>query len=137
MKILDKSTKLVGPAPWTLEQRFTVNDKPYWLSAFGLGDDDKICVRKVLAGTDGGNFSQGNCGISGPALGTVEAREFVSHCGVRLCLCKEQSGLAVMEPGEYELVAEGSNVAAKLVTVLGDPWNLQFAPPTPCKDCDQ
>lgn len=136
MKLLDKSTKLNGASPWTLEQRFTVIDKPYWLSAFGLGEDDKIFVRKVLASTEGGGFNLTTCGISGPSLGAVEAREFVNRCGVRLCMCAGQSTLAVVEPGEYELVAEGDNVAAKLVTVIGEPWSLQFAPPTPCKDCD-
>lgn len=137
MKLLEKSTKLLGVSPWTLEQRFTVIDKPYWLSAFGLGATDKICVRKVLASTSGGGFSMTTCGISGPSLGTVEAREFVDHCGVRLCMCSGQSTLAVTEPGEYELVASGDNVTAKLVTVIGEPWSLHFAPPANCKDCDK
>jgi hypothetical protein len=52
-------------------------------------------------------------------------------------LCKGQSGLAITEPGEYELVASGENVAAKLVTVIGESWNLAFTPTTPCKNCDQ
>ena len=136
MKHLDKDTPLTGPSPWTLAKTFTVSDKPYWLSAFGLGDTDKICVKKMLRNNEGGGFSQGDCGITGPDLGGVDAREFVEHCGVRLCLCKGQSGLAVTEPGEYELVASGDNNAAKLVTVIGEPWNLQFAPTTPSKNCD-
>lgn len=136
MKHLEKSTILSGPSPWALEQRFTVVDKPYWLSAFGLGSTDKICVRRVLPGNGGGGFSQTNCGVSGPSLGSIDAREFVNHCGVRLCMCAGQSTLAVVEPGEYELVAEGSNIAAGLVTVIGEYWNLEFEPPEPCKDCD-
>jgi hypothetical protein len=137
MKHLDKTTILTGASPWTLAQTFTVTDKPYWLSAFGLGTTDKICVKKILRGTDGGGFGMGNCGITGPELGSIEAREFVERCGVRLCLCKGQPGLAITEPGEYELVASGDNVAAKLVTVIGEPWALAFPPTTPCKNCDQ
>ncbi len=136
MKFLDKNTQFEGAAPWLLPQRFTVSDKPFWLSAFGLGTTDKICVRKVLASTSGGGFTQGACGVTGPDLGVIEKREYVEHCGVRLCLCKGQSGLAVTEPGEYELMASGDNVTAKEVTIIGEYWVLPFAPTTPCKNCD-
>lgn len=136
MKLLDKSTILSGASPWTLAQTFRVYDKPFWISAFGLGATDKICVKKILRKTSGGGFAVGNCGVTGPDLGGIDGREYVEHCGVRLCLCQGQSGLAVMEPGEYELVAEGDNVMAKLVNVIGEHYQLDFAPPTPCKDCD-
>jgi len=135
MKYLDKNTVLTGSSPWALPTTFTVSDKPQWLSAFGLGATDKVCIRKILRSTEGGGFSQADCGISSPDLGGIDAREYVEYCGKRLCMCINQSGIAITEPGEYEIVASGDNVAAKTVTIIGEPWNLAFHPTTPCKDC--
>lgn len=135
MNILDKDTPLNGASPWALPTTVTVTDKPIWFSAFGLGDDDKICVRKIMRSSEGTGFSLTKCGTDGPDTGAITAREEVDRCGVKLCICKGQTGAAIMEPGEYEFVASGANVTAKLVTATAVDWLLTCCPPEPCKTC--
>lgn len=132
MNILDKDTPLNGASPWALPTTVTVTDKPIWVSAFGMGADDKICVRKILRSSDGTGFSLGHCGTSGPSTGEILYREAVVHCGDPLCLVAGMSGIAIMEPGEYEFAASGPNVEAKLIYATAVDWLLPCCPPSNC-----
>lgn len=135
--LLSSSTELSGATPWATGS-FQLSTKALTLRAFGLGADDKICVkfvRKVQIGESG--VVAGECGVTLPSDPVIQAREYLTDCGVKICICQKQPWVRLdpthFPAGDYELEVSGTNVAARLVTV--DVVESEAGGSTSCAAC--
>ncbi len=137
-QILSSSTVLTGAAPWAAGE-FVVADKPVMIKAFGLGPDDLVCVKMVRKVQNGNaNVTATNCEIVLPSGELTVDREYLTDCGVKVCICAKQPWTVVSLSGDYEIEVSGTNVGNKLVTVEAD---IYFGDSLPncaaqCKACE-
>jgi hypothetical protein len=137
-QILNSQSILTGASPWDAGE-FSVADKPVIIRAFGLGADDLICVkmvRKVQAGNP--NVTASNCEITLPSGEVIAERQYLTDCGVKVCICAKQPWTVVSLSGSYQIEVSGSNIGNKLVTVEADIYLGSSLPncAVMCKACE-
>lgn len=133
--IFDNTTNLSGPAPWVMAN-FEVTDKPKLIFAYGLQEDDIICVRRVVSSDNpNSGFKKNGCSTTAPQAGAILARQEVIYCGVKACMCSFQNSIVIMEPGDYELVGTGPNITGGSIYIETADWLSTVTPPLPCFDC--
>ena len=121
------TTTITGPAPWTVG-KFTVGANPELLYAYNLSKGDKICLVRVLTGSDETGFTQNACTTVAPIPGSVVATSDVSICGTYQCLEIGNESVLVSEPGSYELRAEGPGFPAGTVIIERQTWIGDHSP---------
>jgi hypothetical protein len=103
--VVRKGAMLKGTGPW-LTDVFTVSEGGAMkIEAFGLGDGDKICIKRVLM-QDSNRPTHENAGCAAvlcPVPPSIQSIASYTYCGKTVCLCKKQSIILLREPGYYAL----------------------------------
>lgn len=119
-ELISPVTPLEGPGPWLGAAFDIAPGGAIKLTAYGLTEGDRLCVRQIYQRQDGNATHQNSgCAVECPDPLSIIGSVPYTYCGQCVCMCLEQPILRIRDPGNYMLEFSGPGFASRQVTVVG------------------